>query len=330
MSLVVGKTSESTITQFIMKTISKLILLVFISCFSSNLMGQGIRDADKITSDLTFLVANDTGRNGYYDQKAIARTMGQMAEKIKPECVFAVGDIHHFDGVQSTSDPLWKSNYEDIYNHPELMIAWYPVLGNHEYRGNTQAMIDYSNVSRRWRMPARYYTKRFKKHGTTIRFVLLDTAPLISRYHGNADKYPDADKQDMNRQLQWADSVLTAANEDWIIVMGHHPIYAETDKNQKERKDLQKNLDPILRKHKVDAYICGHLHNFQHHRAPGSDMDYIVNSAGALSREVKPVKSTVFCSPETGFSAITASKDSLNVYFIDKDGKIIHTMTRHK
>jgi len=28
-----------------------------------------------------------------------------------------------------------------------------------EYQGNTQAVIDYSDISRRWVMPDRYYTK---------------------------------------------------------------------------------------------------------------------------------------------------------------------------
>ena len=31
-------------------------------------------------------------------------------------------------------------------SHPELMIDWFPILGNHEYRGNTQAVLDYTNV----------------------------------------------------------------------------------------------------------------------------------------------------------------------------------------
>ena len=61
---------------------------------------------------------------------------------------------------------------------------------------------------------------------------------------------------------------------------------------------MQKRLDPILRKHKVDIYACGHIHNFQHLRVPGSDIDYVVNSAGSLSRKVKPVEGTQFCSPE--------------------------------
>ena len=96
---------------------------------------------------LNFYIANDLGRNGYYEQKTVAATMGSMAEAIDIEFVVAAGDVHHFEGVQSTSDPLWMTNYELIYSHPDLMIPWYPVCGNHEYRGNTDAVVEYSDVS---------------------------------------------------------------------------------------------------------------------------------------------------------------------------------------
>ena len=89
-----------------------------------------------------------------------------MAENgADPKFVLATGDVHHFEGVRSVNDPLWMTNYELIYSHPELMIDWFPLLGNHEYRGNTQAVQDYSNISRRWTMPARYYTKTFEDKG---------------------------------------------------------------------------------------------------------------------------------------------------------------------
>lgn len=120
-----------------------------------------------------FYIANDLGRNGYYDQKPIAELMGTMGEEVGPEFVLATGDIHHFEGVRSVNDPLWMTNYELIYSHPELMIDWFPILGNHEYRGNTQAVLDYTNISRRWTMPDRYYTKRFEEEGTTIRIIWL-------------------------------------------------------------------------------------------------------------------------------------------------------------
>ena len=147
-----------------------------------------------------FYVANDLGRNGYYDQKPIAELMGTMGEEIGPEFVLATGDVHHFEGVRSVNDPLWMTNYELIYSHPELMIDWFPILGNHEYRGNTQAVLDYTHISRRWTMPARYYTQTFEEKGATIRIVWIDTTPLIEKYRQESDKYPDACKQDVNKQ----------------------------------------------------------------------------------------------------------------------------------
>lgn len=289
-----------------------------------------VKDYSIFEDKFNFYVANDLGRNGYYDQKPIAELMGTMAEEIGPEFVLATGDIHHFEGVRSVSDPLWMTNYELIYSHPELMIDWFPVLGNHEYRGNTQAVMDYSSVSRRWTMPSRYYTKVFKEEGTSVRIVWVDTAPLIDKYREESDTYPDACKQDMNKQLAWIDSVLTVSKEDWVIVAGHHPVYAETPKDESERSNLQERLDPILRRHKVDLYICGHIHNFQHIRRPDSSIDYVVNSAGSLSRKVKSIEGTVFCSGEPGFSVCSVSKQEFNLYLIDKTGTILHTVTRKK
>lgn len=289
-----------------------------------------VKDYSIFEDKFNFYVANDLGRNGYYDQKPIAELMGTMAEEIGPEFVLATGDIHHFEGVRSVSDPLWMTNFELIYSHPELMIDWFPVLGNHEYRGNTQAVMDYSNVSRRWTMPSRYYTKVFKEEGTSVRIVWVDTAPLIDKYREESDTYPDACKQDMNKQLAWIDSVLTASKEDWVIVAGHHPVYAETPKDESERSNLQERLDPILRRHKVDLYICGHIHNFQHIRRPDSSIDYVVNSAGSLSRKVKSIEGTVFCSGEPGFSVCSVSKQEFNLYLVDKTGTILHTVTRKK
>lgn len=301
------------------------------------LVGMGLSLAAQLTDysifdkQFNFYVANDLGRNGYYDQKPIAELMGKMAEEgADPEFVLATGDVHHFEGVQSVQDPLWMTNYELIYSHPELMLSWFPVLGNHEYRGNTQAVLDYSTVSRRWEMPARYYTKRFEKKQMSLRVVWIDTTPLIQKYREDQETYPDVCKQDDLQQLAWIDSVLTAASEDWVIVAGHHPIYAETSKDDSERADLQKRLDPILRRHKVDMYICGHIHNFQHVRVKGSDIDYVTNSAGSLSRKVKPIEGTQFCSPEAGFSIVSADKHHLALRMFDKKGNLLYTVERKK
>ena len=313
-----------------MKRISTLVIILAAAVMT--VFGQTPADWAKLEKSVNFYVANDLGRNGYYDQKPIAELMGRMAETVGIECVAAPGDVHHFEGVRSTQDPLWMTNYELIYSHPELMLDWFPTCGNHEYRGNTQAVVDYSGVSARWNMPAKYYTKVLEDDGVTVRLVFIDTTPLIDKYRKDTEKYPDAGKEDMDKQLAWLDQTLAQANEDWVIVLGHHPVYAYTDKSDKERADMQKRLNPILLKHKnVAMYICGHIHNFQHIRKPGTDIDYVVNTSGSLSREnVQPVDGTQFCSGVSGFSLVCANKQTLSLHLIDKDGKVVYTVNHTK
>lgn len=304
------------------------VAAILTSCTQAVSPEQSWKELEK---PLNFYLINDSGRNGYYEQKTIAETMGKMAETIDIEFVVAAGDVHHFEGVRSVSDPLWMTNYELIYSHPDLMIPWYPVCGNHEYRGNTQAVVDYSGVSARWKMPSRYYTFTAEEDSVSVRIVMLDTTPLIDKYREDTEKYPDASLCGIEPQLEWLDSVLTAACEDWVLVVGHHPIYAYTDKSESERQDMQDRVNSILLRHdNVDMYICGHIHTFQHIRKDGCDIDYIVNSSASLSRDVEPVDGTVFCSPEAGFSLITADSRELDLHMIDKDGNVLHTVTRTK
>ena len=310
-----------------------IILLVIAASILLNITAkaQTPEQWKSLKGDINLFIANDLGRNGYYEQKPIAELMGKMGEEIGPEAVIAAGDVHHFEGVISTQDPLWMTNYELIYSHPELMISWLPVLGNHEYRGSTQAVLDYRNVSRRWEIGGRYYTKVYDDNGVSIRLVLIDTTPLINRYHHDST-YPDVDSQDIDAQLKWIDETLNAAKEDWVIVVGHHPMYAQTKKDEIEQKDMQSRLLPILQRYKdkVAMYVCGHIHNFQHIRRGNDGIDYVVNTSASLARKVSATEGTVFCSPSEGFSVVSATKQQLNLYMIDKTGNVIHQINKSK
>ncbi len=278
-----------------------------------------------------FYLISDSGRNGYYEQKSVAQTMGEMTNEIEPEFIVTAGDTHHYNGIQSTSDPIWWTNFESIYTHPELLTNWYAVLGNHEYHGNTQAVIDYTKVSRRWQMPSRYYSKSFEVEGVKMLLVMIDTPSLIDKYRNNPEEYPDAEKQDMNAQLEWLESTLKAAQTegyDWVLAVGHHPIYAYTPKSISERENMQQRVDPLLRKYGVDAYFCGHIHNFQHIRKQGSEVDYIVNTAGSLARKVEPIEGTQFCAGVEGFSIISMDKTTLEIDMRDFHGTSIYRYLR--
>lgn len=305
-------------------------ILSFILLLTVGLSVNAQTLATELDGDVKLMIGNDLGRNGYYEQKSIAELMGKVAETLGPDAFLALGDTHHFLGIESVDDPLWMTNYELIYSHPELQVEWCPVLGNHEYRGNTQAVIDYSGISRRWKMPSRYYTRIFDNDGTRVKIIFIDTTPIIDKYRADSTEYPDAVRQNVEAQLQWLDNELSRDdNADWTIVAGHHPVYAQTPKQSSEREDLQSKVEPILRKHKVDMYVCGHIHNFQHIRRNG--IDYVVNSSGSLSRQdVSAVDGTIFCSGVPGFSILSATPRNLTLSMIDPTGKVIHQVKRAK
>ena len=105
------------------------------------------------------------------------------------------------------------------------MIDWYPILGNHEYRGNTQAVIDYSGISRRWVMPDRYYTVTIEpedeeeaEYFSNAKVFFIDTTPLIDQYYEEGDKYPDVFAQDSTKQLRWLEEELANMKEHPSIV----------------------------------------------------------------------------------------------------------------
>ena len=71
-----------------MKTKSLLVLLFITICTIGYAQKSDYSIFDK---KFNFYIANDLGRNGYYDQKPIAELMGTMAEEIGPEFVVATG-----------------------------------------------------------------------------------------------------------------------------------------------------------------------------------------------------------------------------------------------
>jgi 3',5'-cyclic AMP phosphodiesterase CpdA len=310
---------------------NSFILLMLLILSSMSLCVQAQTKPKQVIVDQTafkFYIVSDAGRNGYYKQKIVAQTMGRLAEIIRPKFILDSGDTFHYNGVRSISDPLWLTNFEMIYSHPELQVDWYPVFGNHEYRGNTQALIDYSQISRRWNMPAHYYTFSRKIDAeNSIRIVCIDTSPFLKEYRNLSDQFPDVALQDTIKQLKWIDSVLTVSNEKWKIVMGHHPMYS-VDSLHGNTQELIRQLDPILRKHHVDFYFSGHIHSAQHIQKDG--MDYIVSASASLNSPAKYGPYTKFESSAEGFTVCTIKNGTFEIIFVNEKGEELYRYKKIK
>jgi len=310
-----------------------LALVVILPALS---YGQSVpsQKLQTVPNSLNFIVMGDWGRVGEDHQKPVAVQMGKTAKEAGTEFVIATGDNFYPKGVVSEYDPLWKYSFEDIYTAFSLQRDWYPVLGNHDYGSNPDAQIAYSKISRRWRMPARYYSKKFAINGDTTNQVLIafiDTNPLIPGYYRDGDYGPNAKSQDTTAQKIWLEKLLqqNSANPNvkWKLVVGHHPMYTGSDKrrNSHDTRSVRGSLKPLIDKYKVDAYIAGHEHSLQHIVPAPGRTHHFVSGAASEATQVGMLPESKFAQTQYGFMLFSVSAQKILVQVIDFNGNVIYT-----
>jgi tartrate-resistant acid phosphatase type 5 len=281
---------------------------------------------------LSFFVIGDWGRKGSSQQQNVANKMADVAYKIKPEFIISTGDNFYENGVLSINDPLWQSSFEKVYRHETLFKPWYVVLGNHDYRSNPQAEIDYTRHSQRWNMPSRYYSfeKALKDgSGEKVLFVFIDTSPFEKSYRGNKRHQPVWD-QDTVKQRRWLEHILDTSKASWKIVIGHHPLYTTGDRYG-SKNDMIAAFQPIFEKYKVDAYFAGHEHDLQYQKPDNVYTNHIISGAGSETRPIKTrLKTTRFAEAVPGFMSVSLNRKSLLLQAITDKRQVIYKTTIHK
>ena len=282
--------------------------------------------AEADAKTLNFVLIGDWGRNGHDEQREVGVQMGKMAAAFGSQYTVSVGDNFYEDGVTAVDDPQWQSSFEEIYTAPSLQSPWKIILGNHDYRGDVQAQLDYSHTSHRWRLPARYYTETVTlPDGATAAFYYLDTSPFIKKYVGSK---VHIEGQDSQAQLDWLDAQLGASKAHWNIVIGHHPIYTaldDSDGSDHDQPDLIARLNPILQKHAVPVYICGHDHLLQSVQMDG--ITYVVTGAGSQTYTPRAAIRGGFASGAHGFMTVKLSGKSFDYALVDVTGKALFSQS---
>ncbi len=272
-----------------------------------------------------FFVVSDMGSSGPYREDSVAATVNRLSKSLHPRFVINQGDFFHDSGVKDTLDPLWTAQFEKMFAAPELQLKWYSVIGNHEYIGNPQALVDYGKHNSRWTMPARNYTfVQQVDSATSIRFVMLDTSPFVYMYRFDA-KYNKIKEQDPDKTVAFADSVLSHSNETWKVVVGHHPIYT-SDFVQGNTYDLIYKIAPLLRKYKVDFYLNGHVHKFEHLQRDGTD--FMVTTTGMKPRRTNPWFYARYTGYSLGFTVCSVSSQDFTFYFTNEKGETLYSYSR--
>jgi predicted MPP superfamily phosphohydrolase len=304
------------LTRYTYALLLLLLILLFPEINAQSIVKKSASDS------LKFLVISDFGGQGGEVQRKVGEQLGREASLEKSRFVITCGDNYHQSGISSFRDPRWKTEFEDIYSDNSLMIPWYASLGNHDYNGNPQAQIEYSQISKRWHLPSRYYSHTEKINDTTdVLFIHLDTSPFITEYR-KKDSIYHISGQDIKMQLGWLDSVLSHSYAHWKIVIGHHPIYSSVEKRGNTGELIDQVL-PLLEKYNVQIYFCGHEH-FMQYLVDGSVNSFICGSA-ALTRPASSREDVKFGSDTPGFLSVTVTYNIAQVNFINDKGICIYS-----
>lgn len=253
------------------------------------------------SSTVHFVAFGDFG-TGSASQYAVAKAIKNQCDKMGCDFAVTLGDNIYNNGVRSVNDALFQSHFEKPY--AALHFPFYMVLGNHDYRGNIQAQIDYSQKSSKWVMPRRYY--HFERGPVT--FLALDTNTPADR-----------------AQQAYVNTVKKEHTTPWLITFGHHP--------RKTNSVYKNSLSPAL-KQLVDSlcgssqmYLSGHEHDQQHLRSH-CGTDYLVAGTGAGQRKNGKGPDTLYSGNELGFAWFEVSDKTLYFALISSSGKKLYDAKR--
>ncbi|NGN63365.1 calcineurin [Streptomyces sp. A7024] len=177
------------------------------------------------------LVTGDAGTGGE-EQYAVAAAAKAVCRAEGVSAAVGLGDNLYENGPESAHDDEFTTKFEKP--NEGIDVPWLMVLGNHDCSGlipgtggdpsRGDREVAYATTSRRWYMPARYYTAVLPGADgePLVEFFALDTNPVASTV-AQLDPYYRWDGPYMREQRRWLDGALSASRATWKVVIGHHP-----------------------------------------------------------------------------------------------------------
>lgn len=311
----------------------------------------------KTAEDWNFLVMGDWGGQPIFpyttpEEKKTANGMGSVGSAHSSKYCLTLGDNFYYDGVKSTEDHRWKSTFENVFTDPSLQSDDYfrVLLGNHDHNGNTTAQVQYSNISKKWRMDDLYWSFSEKipvgDKTVTLDTIMIDTVIWSGSEHYfddegnmhsvNGDQLPGpSDPIAADKQKSWLEDKLKNSFADYVIVAGHYPVYSICEHGP--TNILVEELIPLLEKYNVSAYLNGHDHcqELVDTSDKGGLQFHTIGSAHVNSADVSHKSSVPDGSLKWhvgtedgqtgGFGRITINADGMTVQHYAGNGTVVYT-----
>ncbi|GAA2391166.1 MULTISPECIES: metallophosphoesterase [Gordonia] len=215
-------------------------------------------------SSLHVLVTGDAG-TGEKPQYAVTAAARRIHATTPFDLALGLGDNIYETGPKGPDDHQFTTKFEKP--NAGLDFPWLMTLGNHDntavfpgdggwlLRGDAE--VAYHRRSRRWYMPARYYSVPL---GVADVFV-LDMNPLAAYIPPFLSPEWEPGGHYMTRQAAWLDRALRTSTAPWKIVCTHHP-YANNGPHGPagDFDGLPAPLNGVEMKRFIEKHVAGRAH----------------------------------------------------------------------
>ncbi|CAE8598695.1 unnamed protein product [Polarella glacialis] len=287
-------------------------------------------------------------------QLLVAQAMQQRAARNSPQYILNVGDNFYWGGIEKTcGTPMdqisytahhqFDQIYESVYTGPGLDQApWFSVLGNHDWGGRVfnngwDQQIAYTWNSKRWVMPAAYYSARVEYPDQAMDASDMNQDPehnICGAAHnpkdascasqGGPESIATCKKWfwDMwAKQQAWVQDKLTASTADWQIIVTHFPCGHQSAFYQKMHQQFG-----------LDLLITGHRHDQElwDPKRMGGLTCFVTGGGGGISSEATPNpmnKRDWYGEAQYGFYDMTINKERILIQSINWDGTELQSAT---
>jgi len=291
--------------------------------------------ADAEASEI--LMVGDWGYENYAAQTAVAATMRQYAQEhsIRAQALLMLGDNWYGALDGGVHSPRWQTQFEQMYPSDIFSCPAYAILGNHDYQkfpeSKVDAELEYARTANsRWTMPAKWYTFEFPKKNPLITFIALDSNMPYRDGSTSHGRDFTLTQQEQAEQLAWLETELKRSRKTpFLVVMAHHPVYSNGPHG--DHPTLIRDWDPLFREHNVHLYLAGHDHDLQHLEFDGHPTSFFLSGGGGAdlyTLKIDEEKRGPFAEKVYGFSHLSVTADKLTLRHVDKDGHIIHGLTK--
>ena len=184
------------------------------------------------------------------------------------------------------------------------------MLGNHDYRLNPDAQVEYTKINKRWIMPHRFYAVDF---GKLLRIVGFDSQRVDFCFSSICE-------------IDFLLESLEDSSAVWKIIMAHHPLSsASLDKYSYRGDPLGWFLLPLICD-KANAWLSGHSHHLEYRELSDCETSLFISGGGGanLSEIIPGQPESKFAASKHGFMELEVYSDRLDFRFINEKNVILY------